>query len=354
MSDSFSAVIMAGGAGTRFWPKSRRLSPKQTLPFLNGESLLQRTVRRLSPLVAPEDFLIVTGSDQLALVRDQLKNLPEKSFIGEPAARNTAPCIALAAHILHERDPEKPMIVVASDHFIGKEELWLKTFAKGADAAKEKGRVVVFGVKATKAHTGYGYVKFAQELENGLFAVDGFREKPDEETAQEYIDDGSYYWNSGCFAWRPDTLLDLVKRHMPKLDGLLEKLSKSEHFQQDLKELYPTAPDISVDYGIMEKCDAITGLILDVGWNDVGAWPALFDVVDKDEKGNIQFGSDNLLIDCKDSLFWGEDHLIAAVGVDDLVVVQSGDVILVCPRSEGQRVKELVAELKAKGRKDLM
>ena len=352
---SFSAVIMAGGSGTRFWPKSRRLTPKQTLPFLNGESLLQRTVSRLSSILTPEDFLIVTGADQLQQVKEQLPHLPESAFIGEPAARNTAPCVALAAHLLAKKDEQKPMVVLASDHFIAQEEKWLEVFSQGAKmAAEEKGRVVVFGVQPTRAHTGFGYVKFDQELGNGLFVVSGFREKPDQKTAESYLAEGCYYWNSGCFAWRPDTLLELVAEHMPELHTLLKELSARGDSKEALAELYPQAPSISVDYGIMERCSSIKGLILDVGWNDVGAWPSLFQVLEGDDKGTINMAQESLLLDCEDSLFSAEDQLIAAVGVKDLIVVQSQGVILVCPRSEGERVKELVAEIKARGRDDLI
>ena len=352
---SFSAVIMAGGSGTRFWPKSRRLTPKQTLPFLDGESLLQRTVARLSSVLAAEDFLIVTGEDQLDEVREQLPQLPESAFLGEPVARNTAPCVALAAHLLAKKDEKKPMVVLASDHFIAEENKWLEVFSQGAKAAgKEVGRVVVFGVRPTRPHTGFGYVKFDEELGDGLYSVSGFREKPDKQTAEHYLSEGCYYWNSGCFAWRPDTLLDLVKKHMPALDEMLEKLSLRNDSSEALKELYPTAPDISVDYGIMEKCESISGLVLDVGWNDVGAWPALFELLDSDDRGCVNLSKESLLLDCENSLFSGEDQLIAAIGIRDLIVVQARGVVLVCPLSEGERVKELVAEIKARGRDDLM
>ena len=346
---------MAGGSGTRFWPKSRRLTPKQTLPFLNGQSLLQRTVDRLSSVLAPEEFLIVTGADQLKQVKEQLPQLPENAFVGEPAARNTAPCVALAAHLLAKQNEQKPMVVLASDHFVAQEEKWLEVFCQGAKmAAEEKGRVVVFGVQPTKPHTGFGYVKFDQELANGLFIVSGFREKPDQKIAESYLQEGCYYWNSGCFAWRPDTLLELVEEHMPDLHALLSELSSRDDSKEALEMLYPQAPNISVDYGIMEKCDNIRGLILDVGWNDVGAWPSLFEVLEGNENGTLNFARESLLLDCQNSLFSAEDQLIAAVGVKDLIVVQSRGVILVCPRSEGERVKELVAEIKARGRDDLM
>ena len=351
----FSAVIMAGGSGTRFWPRSRRLSPKQTLPFLNGESLLQRTVSRLSRMISPEDFLIVTGEDQLSLLKEQLPQLPESAFIAEPSARNTAPCVGLAAAILKQRAAEKPMLVLAADHYIEKEKEWLDVLLKAArELEKRPSQTIVFGVKAKSPHTGYGYVEFKEGQNEKLYDVEAFYEKPSKDKAIEYLEEGNFYWNSGCFAWMPTTLLDLIEEHMPELGKILSKIFSSPDFESSLKELYPKAPNVSVDYGIMEKCRDIKGLILDVGWSDVGTWPALYELLDKDEDGNGKLDGESLLLDTENSLCWGEDHLIATVGVKDMIVVQSGKVVLVCPRGEGERVKELVENLKKRERKDLL
>jgi len=353
-----TAVIMAGGSGTRFWPRSRRTDPKQTLPFLQGRSLLQRTVDRLRTFVDVDDMLVVVGRDQVALTRRQLPDLPDYAIVAEPAARNTAPCVGLAALLLARRDPTRPMVVVAADHYIADEAAWADVFRCGATAAAEPGRVVVFGVVPTHAHTGFGYVEFGPVVDavggRDVHAVSSFREKPDRSTAESSVAAGTYFWNSGCFAWRPDTVLALVARHMPDLQGVLDDIDGAADFDEALNRRYPQAPAVSVDYGIMEHCSDIVGLTLDVGWNDVGAWPALFDVLPRDGDGNVTFQTDTLTLDCADSLFWGEDQLIAAIGVRDLMVVQSKGVVLVCPRSQGQRVRELVERLQRQGRRDLL
>lgn len=365
MASRFAAVIMAGGAGTRFWPRSRRRDPKQTLPFLGGASLLQRTVARLRPLVEPADILIVTGRDQLDQAREQLPELPAASFLAEPCGRNTAPCVALAAAVLTRRGPaDRPMVVLPADHFIGDEARWLAAMAAGAErAALVRGRTVVFGITPTEPHTGFGYVAFGPAAgsvgSTPVHAVEGFREKPDRPTAEEYLASGSYLWNSGCFAWRLDTLLDLVQQHMPELATLLGRLAPAldaggPALDEALDRLYPDAPNVSVDYGIMEHATGVEGVALDARWNDVGSWSALYDVLPGDDEGNLVVGGDALLVDCRDTLAWGEDHLVAAVGVSDLVIVQAKGAVMVCRRHDAQRVKELVQALEKAGRGDFL
>jgi len=343
---------MAGGSGTRFWPRSRRLNPKQTLPFLGGDSLLQRTLARLTPKIATDDIFIVAGRDQIPILQEQLPSLPCDNFIQEPCPRNTAPCIGLAANHLAQRDPTRTMLVIPADHFVKDDTAWLDTMLKGCRGAQSSpGTSVVFGVVPTEPQTGYGYVSFDESADalDGLRVL-GFHEKPDRATAQGYISAGNYYWNSGCFAWRVDTVLTLIERHVPDLHRILRLLDHARTesdaaFQSALAQHYPRCPSQSVDYAIMEKAEAIVGYPLDVGWSDVGTWTALFDVLASDENGNVSIGPAPLLKDCKGSLFWSDSHMIAAIGLDDIVVVESKGVVLVCPCSQAQRVRELVDEL---------
>jgi len=358
MTSKYSAVIMSGGSGTRFWPRSRRCDPKQTLSFLDGQSLLQRTVKRLRQVVDLEDILIITGSDQMEITKKQIPYLPEKNIIGEPEGRNTAPCVGLAAAILQKQSPDKPMIVVAAAHYIEDEIEWLNVFSAGAMAAKDNDKIIVFGVVPEMAHTGYGYVSYGKESgnfsDNVLYEVDCFKEKPDIETAQKYVDAGSFFWNSGCFAWMPQTVLKLIHQHLPELETVLNKIMDNNDFETAMKDYYGEAPDISVDYGILENAKNIFGMKLDAGWNDVGSWPSLFDVLPADENGNVLSGENLIIEDCKDSLFWSEDQLLSAVGLNNMIVVQAKGAVMVCPREKGQRVRELVAQLKKRGMKEFL
>jgi len=352
MPGKFSAIIMAGGSGTRFWPRSRRTEPKQTLSFLDGESLLQRTVKRLKQVIDTDDILIITGKDQLEITKSQVPAIPDENIIGEPEGRNTAPCVGLGAAILHKKAPDKPMIVVAADHYIEDEIEWLNVFSAGANATRGNDKIVVFGVVPECAHTGYGYVQYGKDAgsfeENVLYKVDCFKEKPDIETAKKYVDSKSFYWNSGCFAWMPETVLNLIHKHMPELETIIDKIMDSQDFNSGLAKYYGDAPNTSVDYGILEHAENIYGMKLDCGWNDVGSWASLFNVMATDENKNIVHGNELIIKDCKNSVLWSEDLLLGAVGLEDMIVVQSKGAILVCPRSKNQEVRQIVDELKKK------
>jgi mannose-1-phosphate guanylyltransferase len=250
------------------------------------------------------------------------------------------------------------MIVVAADHYIEDEIEWLNVFSAGAMAAKDNDRIIVFGVVPQKAHTGYGYVQYGSKTgsyeDNSLYKVDCFKEKPDIETAREYVKSGDFFWNSGCFAWMPRTILSLVNKHMPELEKIISRIIDSSHFEEAMIAHYGLAPNISIDYGILEHADNIFGMKLDAGWNDVGSWASLFEVLPADEDGNVISGDRLILRDCKNSLFWSEDQLLTAIGLDNMIVVQSGGAIMVSPRDRGEEVKELVTELKKKGLKEFL
>ena len=261
------------------------------------------------------------------------------------------------------------MVVLPADHHIGDEAIWLAGMAAGAErAAAERGRTVVYGITPSEPHTGYGYVRFGPTVatvgDTAVYTVEGFREKPDRDTAQRYLNDGVYKWNSGCFAWRPDSLLDLVELHMPQLHDVLKSLccaldagsptdatvDARARLDTALDELYPLAPAESVDYGILERATGIEGIALDAQWNDVGSWTALFDILQPEDGGNVIVGGDATLIECQDCLIWGQDQHIAAVGLKEMILVQSNGALLVCHRRDAQRVRQIVDELKKAGR----
>ncbi len=364
MSDAY-AVIMAGGSGTRFWPRSRKRTPKQLMPFVEGDrSLLQETVARLEGAIPAKNVYVVTNEVQADQVRNQLPGVPAGNVIEEPCGRNTGPCIALAAECLAASGAsgDDCMLVLPADHYIADVEEWREVLKTVLETAAAHSSSVVVGIPPTRPHTGYGYLKFSgREIErrNGrpVFVVEGFKEKPDLETARMYLREGDYMWNSGCFCWRLDTIRSLIETHIPQAAEVARRCASAfgtERFAEVMKEHYPQAPSISIDYGVMEKCDEIHGIKAAVGWNDVGSWQAVFDILPLDGKGNVILG-DTLLEECEGCLAWGSsDTLVAMVGCRDLVVVHHDGAVLVCPRDKDQQVRRIVERLEHAGREDLL
>ncbi len=359
------AVIMAGGSGTRFWPESRRRRPKQLLPITGGLPMLAETLLRLDPLVPLERTWVVTNAEQFEGVRAACPDLPPENVLVEPVGRNTAPCVGLAAVALRRRDPEAVMAVLPADHSISPKEEFQRSLRAGAEAAGEAGTFVTFGIPPTWPATGYGYIKRAGRIGSfeGLecYAVDSFKEKPDAETARRFVEEGVYFWNSGIFLWRVDTVLQAIGRHLPELaqglEGIQEALGTAEE-AATLERIYPGLPSVPVDVGIMEKVEGVRVLSTPYRWSDVGSWKALYDEVPHDEDGNaavLPAGGRLLALDAHGVLAYsGQEQVIAVLGLDDVVVVRTPDAILVARRDRAEEVKAFVERLREEGREDLL
>ncbi len=350
-------LIMAGGRGTRFWPRSRKRNAKQVLRFFGERSLIQQTVDRLKPVIPPENIWVVTNELLQPEIRSQLPEVPKRQIIAEPAQRNTAPCIGLAAQILQNEDPEAVLGVFPADHLILKEGRF-RNFVKAAYRAAEEDRVVVLGIQPRWPETGYGYIEFPRGVKTGgteAVPVASFREKPDPKTAKKFVERGNFFWNAGMFFWPASKVLDLMRRHQAKTATLLAGLPpfRSKSFGNKLAEIYPLCENISVDYAVIEKAERVSGIALDdIGWNDVGSWEAVYDLAEKDRDGNASRG--DLVAENSHGNYVDAAKTVALVGVDNLVVVDTPDALLVASRSHAQDVSKIVKTLDGQEREELL
>lgn len=357
-------VIMAGGSGTRFWPLSRRDRPKQFLALAGDTSLLRATVDRLPPLARVESTFVVCGPSHAPSVRRLVPRLPKGNVVIEPCARNTAPCVGLAALHVAAREPRGVMIMLPADHHISRPDAFRAALAAAA-AVAEKGQIATIGIRPSRPETGYGYLKVGPRLAavgkaRGPLAphkVERFVEKPDVVTAARYLAEGNYLWNSGIFAFRADVILDEIRRAMPVLGEQLQVIERSlgtPSHARTLKRVFPDCPSISIDYGVMEKSHRIAVVPADFGWSDVGSFAALTEVQPVDGEGNLTQGQ-GLVIDGRDNVVLGHGRRpLAVVGLDGVVAVDAGDAILVVRRDRAQDVRKAVEELRRRGREDVL
>lgn len=355
MVDHYYAVIMAGGGGTRLWPLSRQSRPKQMLKLFDERTLFQTAVDRLQGVFSPERILVVTIEEQAVELQKQRPAIPHNNFLIEPMPRGTASVVGLAAAALQQRDPQAVMAVLTADHYIGNEENFRRLLVAALDVALD-GYLVTLGITPTFASTGYGYIQRGEQLGNyrgvDVFRVLRFKEKPDEAQAQKMIISGDHAWNSGMFAWRVDRILEEFARQMPELSSSLREISNAwgtPNQQQVLQEVWPGLKNETIDYGIMEGAEQAAVLpAAGLKWSDVGSWDSLFEVLPPDEVGNIVTAGRHIGLDTVSSLIYGEreQRLIVTIGVSDLVVVDTGDVLLVCPKDQAQKVREVVERLK--------
>ena len=345
------ALILAGGSGTRFWPLSRRSAPKQLLALDGETTLLQRTVSRLAPLVGPESVWACTTEALAGAVAAQLPDVPRTQVLAEPEGRNTAAAIAWTAASMPPERRAEPLLVLPADHRIA-DDASFRTVLAAAAAEAARGRVLTLGVTPRWAETGYGYLELGEVLDErtGLRRVLRFVEKPDRARAAAFLAGGRHLWNAGIFAFRADVLLELVARHLPELATGLAAIAAAP---ERLPELYRTLPAISIDHGLMEKLDDIATLPLDCGWSDLGSWEALAEVLPADPAGNSARGA-VVAVDTRDSLLWADEGTVAVLGLEGVVVVRTGDTVLVMPKSRSQEVRVLVEALRARGREDLL
>jgi mannose-1-phosphate guanylyltransferase len=344
------AVILAGGSGTRLWPLSRRNRPKQLLRIVGGRSLLHEAYQRLDLMFPPSDIYVVALAEHLPAISLELPKLPSENFIGEPTGRDTANAIALAASILHERSPETLMGVFTADHVIRPADKFIEVIRRGFEAAeKTPDGLVTFGIKPTEPHTGLGYIHRGEPVSPGVWAVKGFKEKPDLDTARQYVASSDYYWNSGMFVWRTAAILEQLRLRLPQSHEATQRLARVWYTEQGQKlaaELYPGLTKISIDFAVMERAPKVLAVEMALEWLDLGSWTALAAISNKDSSGNARALQRTAAMFSRNNIVVAEDeHLIALVGVENLVVVHSGDATLVCHKNQIQQVKELVAEL---------
>jgi mannose-1-phosphate guanylyltransferase len=345
-------LILAGGRGTRFWPRSRRAQAKQVLKFFGDRSLIQQTVDRLRPVLPPERIWILTNDYLRAEIVKQLPEVPKKQILAEPAQRNTAPAIGLAAHILQSIDPDAVMGVFPADHVIGKPRDYIKLVRPAFKAARE-GKIVVLGIEPRWAETGYGYI----EMGDSQGPVTSFREKPDAATAEQFLKAGNFYWNAGMFFWKTSVLLDALRRFLPKTATLIAGLPafSSRQFGAKMADVFPRCENISIDYAVLEKASNVVGIPTgDIGWNDVGSWNAVYELQPRDANRNA-LRADALMIDSGGNYVdAAKSKLIALLGVHDLIVVDTPDALLIADRSRAQQVGDLVKQLEQRKRNDLL
>ena len=360
-------VIMAGGGGTRFWPWSRQERPKQILPIVSRRSMVWETVVRIRPFIPPERIFIVTARSQAEDLHREVPQIPKGNLLLEPLGRNTAPCLCLAALHIQKKTPEAVMVALPADHYIAERQGFLKTLRAAVNFATRQKFLITLGVRPTEPETGYGYIQKGETL--GLvegmpvFRAKAFREKPTLSKARAYVGRGDYFWNSGMFIWQTGVFLEAAKEFLPRLYGAMRDLPNDLETLRGgkaLEKIYDRAQSVSVDYGIMEKAENVALMEAQFYWNDVGSWAALRKIWPKDNRGNAlaegkQAGRGKILaIDSSGCLIRGEEKLIAVIGLKDMVVVEAGNAILVCPKERSQDVRGVLGELKKRGWKDYL
>ena len=351
-------LILSGGRGTRFWPRSRKRSAKQVLNVVGERSLIQATVERLAPVIAPERMWVLTNEFLREAIVRQLPEIPRKQVLAEPMQRNTAPAIGLAAHILHGIDRDAVMGVFPSDHVIG-DPAGYRAVLRAAFAGAAAGKLMVVGIRPRWAETGYGYIEFPRGASAGAepLVVRAFHEKPLLPKAKRYVAAGNFYWNSGMFFWRADELLAQLRRHLPRTATILASLPRfgARPFMAKLKQAFPLCDNISIDYAVMEKAANVSGIAAaDFGWNDVGSWNAVYELLTRDSHGNVS-AEDSVLLDAHNNFVDARrGKVVALLGVKDLIVVDTPDALLVAGRGRAQQVGEIVKALEQRNRHDLL
>jgi mannose-1-phosphate guanylyltransferase len=352
-------VIMAGGKGSRFWPRSRVAKPKQLIDIVYRTTMLQATVERVLPMVALKHIIIVTGAEHEQLLRAQVPDIPPENILIEPVGRNTAPCICLAALHIASRDPESSMVVLPADHYIAQPDAFRTSIALAVTEAETSGSLVTIGIKPLSPETGFGYIEYAAPdscVHGGAYPVTRFHEKPDLAHARMLVARKNVFWNSGMFVWKTCTILDALQRHLPDVYHCLAAIDIApphSAYQRSIAEAYAKMPAVSIDYGVLEKSDQVKTVPGDFGWNDIGSWSAVYDLSDKDAGGNVFRGAVKE-IDAHNVLVDAPSKFTALIGVQNLVIVDTGDCLLVCSRKHVQDVGKIVSMLELEGLKQYL
>jgi mannose-1-phosphate guanylyltransferase len=349
-------VIMAGGVGSRFWPKSRERTPKQLLEIFGSGTMIQNTVARIQPLVSHVNTFVVTNALQYDAVVNQLPFIPKENILTEPVGRNTAPCIGLAASWIERIDPDGIMVVLPADHVIRDEKEFVRILDLSVQIAEKSDGLLTIGIKPSRPETGYGYIQFSDDDANnpyrqqGVYRVKTFAEKPIQETAERFLASGDFLWNSGMFVWKVRTILKEIEVHLPDLSSELRSLKPAmgtNKYEGALEHSYGVLRGISIDYGVMEKAGNVFVVKGDFGWNDVGSWDEVVRMTDADESGNTARGK-VILRDSKNNYVDAGSKIVATIGVDDVIVVVTDDAVLVCGKGKSQEVKEIVDYIRRK------
>lgn len=349
-------VILAGGAGTRFWPKSRSDRPKQLLKLIDGKTFIVQTAKLLEGYANCEGLHLVASKQLTGLLKKEVPHIPDENFIVEPGRRNTAPAIALAAFVLRKRYGNTVMGVFPADHLIRKPKEFYRALKQADAKAAEGENLITLGIQPSYPATGYGYVEFNRDNDSDMHPVVRFTEKPDLETAKSFLEGGYHLWNGGMFIWQVNTILNKLEQHLPAtFDRLasIEHLIDSPKFERALAKVWPEVDSISIDYGVLENAHPIFTIETRFEWHDLGSWGTLYDVLPHDRDGNVIQG-DATVIDSHNSLIVSDDRYTAVIGVKDLIVVSTADATIVLPRSESERVQEIVQWLKSRHRKDML
>ncbi|MCG6188743.1 mannose-1-phosphate guanylyltransferase [Maribellus maritimus] len=350
-------IIMAGGIGSRFWPLSRKIKPKQFLDITGtGKTLIQQTFQRFSKIIPTENFLVVTSINYKDLVKEQLPELTEEQILPEPLRRNTAPCAAYAAYKIKSKNPNANLIVAPSDHLILKEEEFIRQIEKGIEFVKSKNALLTLGIKPCRPETGYGYiqVKRREEFNNldNLYKVKTFVEKPDIEMAKVFIESGEFFWNSGIFIWSMSSIISAFETHLTDIASLFSrglKLYNTEDEIHFINKTYSECRGISIDYGIMEKAKNVYVLTADFDWSDLGTWGALYEHEDKDADGNVIKGDNVLMYNAQNCIVNISDEKVAVLqGLDGYIVAESNDTLMICKREDEQQIKQFVTDVRIK------
>ncbi|MBU0517535.1 NTP transferase domain-containing protein [bacterium] len=351
------AVIMAGGIGSRFWPRSRKRKPKQVLNIFGTNTLLQETVYRISDTIPFENILVVTTPELLDHVSQQLPDVLAENIIVEPVGRNTAPCIGLAAKILSQRDPDSAMVVLPADHLISEKDRFNACIKQAFETAKSEDALVTLGINPTQPETGYGYIQYDPQNKkpSGSYDVKTFAEKPNIETARRFLASGDFLWNSGMFIWSNKRILKEIELALPELYAALMQIDSLEKGYQDPKfaEIYRGLRAISVDYGIMEHAKNVAVVKGDFSWSDIGNWAEVYRLSPKDSSGNVNLNG-HILVDTSNCMIDSGSQLVATVGVKDLIVINTGDALLICHRDSAQDVRRVVEIMERKNMDDYM
>ncbi len=350
-------VIMAGGVGARFWPRSRKRNPKQLIKIFGRNTMLQDTVRRLDGMVEKENIFIITNRIQKLKIKEQLPEIPETNIIDEPFGKNTAACIGLASVIIRGKNPNAVTLILPADHLIQNKEAFKQNIISAAKFAEKSKGLVTIGIVPTRPETGYGYIQINEKvIDKNFHKVNTFAEKPNLATAKRFLKSGDFMWNSGMFIWRIDAILNEIQKYLPDLyDGLLkiQKNLDTPDYYKVLTNVYGQLRNISIDYGIMEHSDNVFLIKGHFDWNDVGSWESVYELAPKDKKGNGVIG-DVYLYNTEKSYIFSPEKFTALIGVENLIVINTSDSLLICNRDNAQEVKQIVDYLKMKKRDEIL
>lgn len=346
-------VIMGGGIGSRFWPFSRKTMPKQFLDFFGtGRSLLQQTFDRFNKIIPTENILIVTNAIYADLVKEQLPELDPKQILLEPARRNTAPCIAWASYHIRSLNPNANIVVAPSDHLILKEGEFLAAIEKGLDFVSKYDKLLTLGIKPNRPETGYGYIQIAEQEGDNFYKVKTFTEKPELELAKVFVESGEFYWNSGLFMWNVNTIIKAGEALLPELASKLapgKDVYGTPEEKAFIEENFPACPNVSIDFGIMEKADNVYVSLGDFGWSDLGTWGSLYDLSPKDEQGNVTLKCDSMIYNSNDNIVVLPKGKLAVIeGLEGFLVAESDNVLLICKKDEEHAIRKYVNDAQLK------